>query len=92
MIMVTHEMGGARKVPSELLFLHQGLVEEQGGPEILDNRSKRPPTAVSVQRAEVKRLTMVRIDEAVTHVPCIEPLQPHPNQWINPEHGGLHLV
>lgn len=42
MIMVTHEMGFARKVSSQLLFLHQGLVEEQGGPEILDNpRSER---------------------------------------------------
>ncbi|EJL03114.1 MULTISPECIES: ABC transporter ATP-binding protein [Pseudomonas] len=37
MIMVTHEMGFARKVSNQLLFLHQGLVEEQGGPEILDN-------------------------------------------------------
>ncbi|AJZ96081.1 MULTISPECIES: ABC transporter ATP-binding protein [Pseudomonas] len=42
MIMVTHEMGFARKVSNQLLFLHQGLVEEQGGPEILDNpRSER---------------------------------------------------
>nr|BFE96829.1 ATP-binding cassette domain-containing protein [Pseudomonas brassicacearum subsp. brassicacearum] len=42
MIMVTHEMGFARKVSNQLLFLHQGLVEEQGGPEILDSpRSER---------------------------------------------------
>ncbi|WP_214510311.1 ABC transporter ATP-binding protein [Pseudomonas brassicacearum] len=42
MIMVTHEMGFARKVSNQLLFLHQGLVEERGGPEILDNpRSER---------------------------------------------------
>jgi len=42
MIMVTHEMGFARRVSNQLLFLHQGLVEEQGGPEILDNpRSER---------------------------------------------------
>ena len=42
MIMVTHEMGFARKVSNQLLFLHQGLVEEQGGPDILDNpRSER---------------------------------------------------
>ena len=42
MIMVTHEMGFARKVSNQLLFLHQGLVEEHGGPEILDNpRSER---------------------------------------------------
>ncbi len=42
MIMVTHEMSFARKVSSQLLFLHQGRVEEQGGAEILDNpRSER---------------------------------------------------
>ena len=38
MIMVTHEMNFARKVASHVLFLHQGLVEEQGTPEaVLDN-------------------------------------------------------
>ena len=33
MIMVTHEMSFARKVSSQVLFLHQGLIEEQGPPE-----------------------------------------------------------
>ena len=33
MIMVTHEMSFARQVSSQVLFLHQGLVEEQGAPE-----------------------------------------------------------
>ena len=37
MLMVTHEMGFARQVSSQILFLHQGRVEEQGGAEILDN-------------------------------------------------------
>lgn len=37
MVMVTHEMGFARQVSSQVLFLHQGRVEEQGGPEILDH-------------------------------------------------------
>ncbi|GGU67255.1 histidine/lysine/arginine/ornithine ABC transporter ATP-binding protein HisP [Pseudomonas laurentiana] len=32
MIMVTHEMAFARQVSSQVLFLHQGLVEEQGSP------------------------------------------------------------
>ncbi|AUO26640.1 ATP-binding cassette domain-containing protein [Pseudomonas sp. D8002] len=36
MLMVTHEMGFARQVSSQVLFLHQGRVEEQGGAEILD--------------------------------------------------------
>ncbi|RON39669.1 MULTISPECIES: ABC transporter ATP-binding protein [Pseudomonas] len=33
MIMVTHEMSFARKVSNQVLFLHQGLVEEEGTPE-----------------------------------------------------------
>ncbi len=36
MLMVTHEMGFARQVSSQVLFLHQGLVEEQGSASILD--------------------------------------------------------
>lgn len=38
MLLVTHEMNFARQVSSEVLFLHQGLVEEQGPPEqVFDN-------------------------------------------------------
>src|SRR5471032_276493 len=38
MIMVTHEMSFARKVSSQVLFLHKGLVEEQGAPaDVLGN-------------------------------------------------------
>ncbi|MBM7061069.1 ABC transporter ATP-binding protein [Pseudomonas sp. UL073] len=33
MLLVTHEMGFARQVSTEVVFLHQGLVEEQGSPE-----------------------------------------------------------
>ena len=33
MLLVTHEMSFARQVSSEVVFLHQGLVEEQGSPE-----------------------------------------------------------
>ncbi len=32
MLIVTHEMGFAREVSSEIMFLHQGKVEEQGPP------------------------------------------------------------
>ena len=35
MIVVTHEMGFAREVSDHLMFLHNGLVEEQGPPEQL---------------------------------------------------------
>ena len=30
MIIVTHEMGFAREVSSEVIFLHQGRIEEHG--------------------------------------------------------------
>jgi ABC-type histidine transport system ATPase subunit len=33
MLVVTHEMGFAREVSSRVLFLHQGLVEEDGAPQ-----------------------------------------------------------
>jgi arginine/ornithine transport system ATP-binding protein len=33
MLVVTHEMGFARDVSSEVVFLHQGGIEQQGGPE-----------------------------------------------------------
>ena len=38
MIVVTHEMGFAREVSNSVIFLHKGLIEEQGAPkEILVN-------------------------------------------------------
>ncbi|HSH41229.1 MAG TPA: ATP-binding cassette domain-containing protein [Arenicellales bacterium] len=38
MVVVTHEMGFAREVSSQVLFLHQGRVEEQGPPaDVFDN-------------------------------------------------------
>jgi octopine/nopaline transport system ATP-binding protein len=33
MIIVTHEMGFAREVSSEVIFLHQGRIEEHGPPD-----------------------------------------------------------
>ncbi|MDM8349575.1 ABC transporter ATP-binding protein [Pseudomonas sp. sp1636] len=40
MLLVTHEMNFARQVSSEVVFLHQGLVEEQGTPaQVFDNPS-----------------------------------------------------
>ena len=32
MVVVTHEMGFAREVSKHLIFLHKGLIEEQGNP------------------------------------------------------------
>lgn len=38
MLLVTHEMNFAKQVSSEVVFLHQGLIEEQGTPEqVFDN-------------------------------------------------------
>ncbi|APW42977.1 ABC transporter ATP-binding protein [Rhodoferax saidenbachensis] len=38
MVVVTHEMGFAREVANHLVFLHKGLIEEQGKPaEVLTN-------------------------------------------------------
>lgn len=38
MLLVTHEMNFAKQVSSKVVFLHQGLVEEQGTPEqVFDN-------------------------------------------------------
>jgi len=43
MIVVTHEMGFAREVSSEVIFLHEGRVEEKGPPSVIfkDQRSER---------------------------------------------------
>ena len=38
MIVVTHEMGFAREVSSQVVFLHEGQVEEMGTPQqVFDN-------------------------------------------------------
>jgi ABC-type histidine transport system ATPase subunit len=43
MIVVTHEMGFAREVSSQAIFLHQGRIEEQGPPKevFASQRSER---------------------------------------------------
>ena len=43
MIIVTHEMGFAREVSNQVVFLHQGRVEEQGDPRqvLVEPRSER---------------------------------------------------
>ena len=40
MVIVTHEMGFARSVSNHLIFLHKGMIEEQGDPRVIcRNRS-----------------------------------------------------
>jgi polar amino acid transport system ATP-binding protein len=42
MILVTHEMQFARNVASHVLFLHNGVIEEQGTPEMLFDNPQSP--------------------------------------------------
>ena len=38
MLLVTHEMGFAREVASEVIYLHEGHIEEQGPPaQVFEN-------------------------------------------------------
>jgi ABC-type polar amino acid transport system ATPase subunit len=42
MIIVTHEIGFARDVADRIIYMDQGIIEEVGGPEIIENpRSER---------------------------------------------------
>ena len=38
MLIVTHEMGFAREVSNEVIFMHDGVIGEQGSPEELFDR------------------------------------------------------
>jgi ABC-type histidine transport system ATPase subunit len=41
MVVVTHEMGFAREVSDRIIFVHNGVIEEEGPPEqILGNPQK----------------------------------------------------
>jgi len=40
MIVVTHEMGFAREVSNRVVFLHQGLIEEEGDPRVVLSKPK----------------------------------------------------
>ncbi|KEY60072.1 histidine ABC transporter ATP-binding protein HisP [Serratia sp. DD3] len=40
MVVVTHEMGFARHVSNHVIFLHQGVIEEQGSPDELFDHPK----------------------------------------------------
>ena len=41
MIVVTHEIGFAREVGDQIVFMNGGVVVEKGGPEILDNPTEQ---------------------------------------------------
>ena len=42
MVVVTHEMGFARHVSNHVIFLHQGVIEEQGPPSEVFGNPKSP--------------------------------------------------
>ena len=58
MLVVTHEMGFARDVSSRVVFLHQGVVEEEG------------PPARGVRRAEIRALPAVHLERALIPLPA----------------------
>jgi len=51
MVMVTHEMALARDISSEVIFLHKGLVEERGAPEIVMKNPESPRLRQFLQMA-----------------------------------------
>ncbi|EGH33663.1 ABC transporter, partial [Pseudomonas syringae pv. japonica str. M301072] len=54
MVVVTHEMGFAREVSNQLVFLHQGVVLERGGPARSAGQSAdRAFAAIPVRQPEV---------------------------------------
>lgn len=57
MLVVTHEMGFARDVSNKVVFLHQGVVEEEGAPEIVftSGRSARFKKFLSAGMSENRR-------------------------------------
>ena len=44
MVVVTHEMGFAREVADRVIFMDQGIVQEQGSPEEVFGAPKNPRT------------------------------------------------
>ena len=61
MLVVTHEMGFARNVSNRVVFLHKGVVEEEG------------PPAAGVRRAEVRPLQAVHLEPQVGVDPRAKP-------------------
>ncbi|MCS7216191.1 MAG: amino acid ABC transporter ATP-binding protein [Candidatus Bipolaricaulota bacterium] len=50
MLVVTHEMGFARSVADEIIFMEKGVIVEQGPPEQLFKHPKHPRTAEFLRR------------------------------------------
>lgn len=50
MLVVTHEMGFAREVSKEVVFMDEGVIAEQGPPEIIFQNPKEPRTKEFLSR------------------------------------------
>ena len=55
MLIVTHEMGFARDVSTRVFFMDEGVVYEEGTPDEIFNRPKRPKTIEFVGRVGLKQ-------------------------------------
>ncbi|MFU0853006.1 amino acid ABC transporter ATP-binding protein [Kluyvera cryocrescens] len=50
MVIVTHEMGFAREVANRVIFIDQGIIQEQGTPEIIFSAPQNPRTAAFLSK------------------------------------------
>lgn len=51
MIVVTHEMGFAREVSDKIIFMANGVIEEQGNPDDIFNHPKSPKTQAFLSKS-----------------------------------------
>ncbi|MDN5986454.1 MAG: ATP-binding cassette domain-containing protein, partial [Hafniaceae bacterium] len=50
MVIVTHEMGFAREVADRVVFIDQGIIQEEGTPEQIFTAPKNPRTAAFLSK------------------------------------------
>ena len=50
MVIVTHEMGFAREVADRVIFIDQGIIQEQGTPETIFSAPQNPRTAAFLSK------------------------------------------
>ena len=79
MLVVTHEMGFARDVASEVVFLHQGRIEAQGAPQGDVRRRRRPSASGSSCPASPSRSRVRPLDGGRARPPTMR--QHRSNDW-----------
>ncbi len=50
MVIVTHEMGFAREVADRVIFIDQGVIQEEGTPEQIFTAPQNPRTAAFLSK------------------------------------------